>query len=227
MQRAALGIPEDAFVFLGSHQTMKITRGMLTLWMSILAEAPGSVLLLNRHLPRTIIALARSYGVELERLFMFKWVRTELEHLSRIGVADLYLDTYPFCSAGLTAIDAMVMGVPRVTLATENLYSRFGKVLLNALGLQELVCSTPEEYKEQVLRLYRDRLAFRRIRNNVATALETAAAALNPELLLSQVEVAIEQMVAEKQAGRPARDFDIRVSAAGTAPRVVFSSMTS
>ena len=65
------------------------------------------------------------------------------------------LDTFPH-TGGTTTCDALWMGAPVVTLAGETATSRGGASLLHAVGLDELVAHTPEEYLDIATTLARD-----------------------------------------------------------------------
>ena len=56
------------------------------------------------------------------------------DHLNRIKLADLFLDTSPF-NAHTTASDALRMGIPILTKIGDSFVSRVAASLLNALNL--------------------------------------------------------------------------------------------
>ncbi|KAA0677911.1 tetratricopeptide repeat protein [Azospirillum brasilense] len=207
--RHLLGIPDGAFVFLGYHQTMKITRACLALWMEILRRAPNSVLLLPSGISsKEVSALLRHHDIAPDRIYLLNWVRTEAENIARIGVADLYLDSFPFNSAALTGFDAIRMGVPRITLSGDALYSRFGQVLLGALDLDELVCRDQGEYVDRAVALYENPKELQRIRAKMA-----AAAVDNPlieaEPLMRKLETVYAAIWDRHQRGEPPAGFDV------------------
>ena len=208
MPRRLLGLPEDAFIYLGYHQLMKITRRSLKLWFKIIQRTPGSLLVLPRLDPCVLAELAAEAGVGLDRVVMFPWVRSELENITRIGAADVYLDTLPFNSAGLTGYDAIAMNVPRITLSSSNLYSMFGKILQNALGLGELVCRTEAEYIALAVDLYENRDRLRAIKQRMTDAGLTSKA-MRPEPLMRQIEAAMIRVRDIYQCGREPEGFDV------------------
>jgi predicted O-linked N-acetylglucosamine transferase (SPINDLY family) len=207
--RSLLGIPDDAFVYLGYHQSMKITGECLASWMEILRRTPDSLLLIGSMPPEDLAAAARRGGVAEERILMLKWVRTEAENIARIGVADLYLDSFPFNSAGLTGFDAIRMNIPRLTLAGDaGLYSRFGRILLGAMGLEELTCRDRQEYIDRAVALYENPALLKDVRARMA-----AAAVDNPllesEPLLRKLETAFETIWTRHLNGEPPIGFDL------------------
>ena len=74
------------------------------------------------------------------------------EHLARLSLADLCLDSLPF-NAGTTASDALWAGVPILTCAGLGLAARMAGSLLRAAGLPELITHNIEDYEALALRL--------------------------------------------------------------------------
>lgn len=208
MPRRLLGLPERAFVFLGYHQAMKVTWRSLRLWMEILARTPHSLLVLPPLDRLMVTRLAERAGVDPHRLYVFDWVGTELENMSRIGAADLYLDTVPFNSAGLTGYDAIAMNVPRISLCGDNLYSRFGHVLSAAMGLDDLVCRSENDYIQLAVRLHDDPGLLAAIRRRMAATRKTGRA-MAPDALMRAVETAWERIILRHRQGLPAIGFDV------------------
>lgn len=206
--RSLFNVPDDRFVFLGYHQVMKINGQTLDLWMEILRRCPDSVLILNWMEPKRVVDIAQRHGIDPQRILLFRFVKTEVEHLMRLGMANLFLDTTPFTSAGLTGVDAIYMGVPRITLARENLYSRFGMVLMNAVGLGDFVCHSREAFVDKAVSLYRDREALHHAKRRVAVdAIESEA--LDSARVLRKVELAARIMHDRHKAGLPPMSFRV------------------
>ncbi len=93
------------------------------------------------------------------------------QHLGRLKLADLFLDTLPF-NAGTTASDALWTGLPLLTCAGETFAARMGGSLLRAIGLPELITTDLEQYEARAhdlathgseLRILRQRLEQNRL----------------------------------------------------------------
>ena len=69
------------------------------------------------------------------------------EHLSRQGLADLFLDTWPY-GAHTNASDALWAGLPLMTCIGESFASRVAASLLTALDLPELITNSSSEYEQ-------------------------------------------------------------------------------
>jgi predicted O-linked N-acetylglucosamine transferase (SPINDLY family) len=118
-------------------------------------------------------------GVSPDRL-VFAPELSQSEHLGRLQLADLVLDTAPY-GAHTTASDALWAGVPVVTLAGDTFPSRVAGSLLHALGLPELIAADEDDYVAVALTLATepDLLQAARVRlsrNRLATPLFDVAA---------------------------------------------------
>ena len=69
---------------------------------------------------------------------------------------DIALDTYPYPGGGTTC-DALYMGVPVVSRYGDRHGSRFGRSLLENIGLGELAAADGQEYAAKAILLAQDR----------------------------------------------------------------------
>jgi predicted O-linked N-acetylglucosamine transferase (SPINDLY family) len=151
--RAELGLPDDAFVFCCMNGLYKLDAETFAAWMRILARVPGSVLWLPDEGSATARAnLARAAtqsGVDPARLHFAP--RAPLpQYLARYRLADLFLDTFAY-NAGATAVGALRMGLPVLTVAGDRFVSRIGSSLCTAAGIPEAICADAQEYEEQAV----------------------------------------------------------------------------
>lgn len=188
--RTEAGLPENAFVFACFNGMQKTTAACFARWMEILAATPGSVLWLlagaeavNQRLRDT----AARYGVEPERL-IFAPKAANAHHLARIGLADLFLDTFPY-GAHSTAADAITMGLPVLTVPGKTFASRFCSSIVAAAGIPELICETPEEYREKAIAFAKDRPSLAAVRASLQSQRETSVLRDIPALVRRLEEV--------------------------------------
>jgi predicted O-linked N-acetylglucosamine transferase (SPINDLY family) len=173
--REELGLPPTGFVFCCFNATYKITPDTFAGWMRILGEVPGSILLLlggNESLERNLRREAGERRVEADRI-VFGARLPPAEYLARYRTADLFLDTLPY-NAGATASDALWAGLPVLTCMGETFAGRVGASLLTAVGLPELIASTPEQYERLAVELACDPQRLAGIRGKLAGNLRTA-----------------------------------------------------
>ena len=173
--RAESGLPDDALVFVCFNQHYKITPSVFRLWMALLRAVPDSVLWLLAGQPDTqarLVQTAASLGVEGHRLH-FAPTLPQAAHLARLACADLALDTLPY-NSHTTASDALWAGVPLVSCAGQSFAARVGSSCLHAVGLDELVTTTLDDYFALARDLALDRARLDRLRAELRNRRDTA-----------------------------------------------------
>lgn len=153
--RTEAGLPETGFVFCCFNNTRKITPDVFDIWTRVLKDVEGSVLWLssaNAIAPNNLRREAEKRAVAGERLVFAPKVALNEDHLARIGLADLFLDTLGY-NAHATAADALWAGVPVLTCAGATFASRVAGSLLGAVGLPELITYSPSDYEALAMRL--------------------------------------------------------------------------
>lgn len=146
--KAELGLPEQGFIFCSFNNNYKILPATFESWMRILKVVDGSVLWLyedNAAAAHHLRQEAEKRGVHPSRLVFAKRMPLA-EHLARHQLADLFIDAFP-CNAHTTASDALWAGLPVLTSMGNSFASRVAASLLNAIGLPELVTSSPQAYE--------------------------------------------------------------------------------
>jgi protein O-GlcNAc transferase len=150
--RAQVGLPEEAFVFCCFNHTYKYIPQIFALWCGLLRALPSAVLWLfapgetaRTHLQEESVRL----GIARERLLFAGHVPQD-QHLARIALADLFLDTAPY-NAHTTASDALWAGVPVLTCPGQTFPSRVAASILTAAGLPELIALDHDQYRDLAL----------------------------------------------------------------------------
>lgn len=146
--RQAAGLPEQALVFCSFNQAYKLTPTTFSVWCRLLDAVPESVLWLLQ--PKDVSAIeniqreARLRGIDPNRL-IFAPTLPMPDHIARLQLADLALDTFPY-GFGATGSTILRAGVPMITLLGDSYVGRMAASQLHAVGLQELVTTSPEDY---------------------------------------------------------------------------------
>ncbi len=173
--RAQAGLPEEALVLCGFNQPFKLSPEVFDVWCRLLHRLPGAVLWLlqwNDHSPAQLRAEAAARGIDPQRLVFAPKIGLR-EHLSRLALADLFIDTWP-CNGHTTASDALWAGVPVVTYAGETFASRVAASLLDAVGLPQLACATVADYEARIFELAGDAPARQALHQHLVAARDTA-----------------------------------------------------
>ncbi|MFZ4072228.1 MAG: hypothetical protein ACOYJ6_19300, partial [Caulobacterales bacterium] len=193
---ADLGLPPDRFIFASFNQSWKITPVAFDAWMKILAQAPESILWLSAATEETKHNLrkeAESRGISGGRLYFADRLDSHAAHLSRMGVADVFLDTWPY-NAHSTACDALLAKLPIVTLLGSSFASRVAASVLTAHGVPELILGSVAAYEDLAVELYNDRAKLMQIRSKISKAIPVSRL-FNIKSYARSFEAALAEMV--------------------------------
>ncbi len=166
--RADEGLPEDAVVYCALHGGQKITRDIFASWMRILDQVPDSVLWLAGGAPlqTRFKATAKAASIDESRLVFARRVPDKADHVARLALADLYLDT-PLYGACSSAVDCLWVGLPILTNPGDVFSSRGSATLLSSLGVTELIVDSDDAYEELAVSLGHDNLALKSLRDKI------------------------------------------------------------
>ena len=122
--------------------------------MKILHAVKNSVLwimVIDDTAKRNLKKEAEVRGIDTNRLIFADSLPVE-EHLNRLQLADIFLDTFPY-GAHTTCSDALRMGLPVITMMGQSFASRVAGSLLTTIGLSELITYSQTEYENLAIRL--------------------------------------------------------------------------
>lgn len=199
--REQAGLPKDAFVFACFNGMQKINASTFDQWMKILTATPGSVLWLlsgNEKADQRLRQLAVEAGVDAERI-LFAPKAQNAEHLARIAVADLFLDTFPY-GAHSTAADSLTVGLPVLTFPGKSFAARFCSSVVAATGVPELICDGPDDYAAKAIAYANNPATLKTLRDKIQANRETSALRDIPALA-RRLEELFWQMQAEAERG--------------------------
>ena len=153
--REECGLPENAFIFCCFNNEYKFNPQVLDSWSRILLAAKNSVIWIsenNEYFRANIATEFKNRDIESDRIIFAPRVELMADHLARLTLADLFLDTRPY-NAHTTTVDCLKAGIPVLTLKGQSFPSRVAASLLNAIGLPELITSIQEEYEALAIEL--------------------------------------------------------------------------
>ncbi len=149
-------------VTFGCFNTLfKFTRLALTTYAAVLRAVPGSTLFIKNKpcgdpgVARDLALRFKECGVDPARIVCEGWKPGRAEHLTAYNRVDIALDSMPYCGT-TTTCEAMYMGVPVVTMRGATHAARVGASLLRAVGQEDLVCASAEEFVAAATRLAGD-----------------------------------------------------------------------
>ena len=159
---APLPAKAKGVITFGSFNNLaKAGRHTLSLWCEVLRSIPESRLLLkaqslqqhgNRELLKRYFAV---HGIDPQRIDVQPWIADVQMHLATYDEVDIGLDTFPFNGA-TTTCEALVMGVPTVTLRGRTHPARMGASILGAVGLHECIAEDDRGFIHRAASLARD-----------------------------------------------------------------------
>ena len=170
LDRSICRMPDNAFIFSSFHTHWKISRTTLDLWIRILKKTPGSYLfLICRETFSSRKNLLKGFtdaGIASERILFGERVTDYPSYLDRIAVTDLGLDTYPY-NGHTTTSEKLWCGLPMLAFKGRNFASRVSESLLNAIGLPDMVCETPDDYVERAVHYFNHRDELKEVRERL------------------------------------------------------------
>lgn len=200
--KAELGLPEDKFIFCSLNNPFKVTPVEYDIWMRLLHAVPDSILWLlapNEHLKKNLTDEAAARGIGPERLVFAGRVRIEA-HLARLPQADLFLDTFN-CCAHTTASETLWSGVPLITKPGDQFASRVAASLLTAIGCEDLITQSAEDYFDLALKLAQDPEALGQIKQRLKDNLWNTPL-YDSEAYLRDFQDLMEKAVLRQRAGQ-------------------------
>ena len=177
--------------------------------MRLLRRVEGSVLWLyegNTPARYNLIREAGARGVTADRLVFAPFV-PHPEHLARIHLGDLFLDTLPH-NAHTTASDALWCGVPVLTCLGSSFAGRVAASLVHAAGLPELAVHSLQDYETLAERLARDPAMLGALKRRLTESRDTMALFDTPRYTRS-LEAAYRTMWLRTKEGEAPASFTV------------------
>ena len=153
--RQEFGLPEKGFVFCCFNNSYKLNNDVIQSWAKILSRVTDSVLWVsenNSTFRKNLHKEFEKLGINPQRVIFASKLDPMGDHLTRIALADLFLDTAPY-NAHTTALDALKAGVPVITKIGDAFAGRVAASLLKVIELPELITHTMQEYENLAIDL--------------------------------------------------------------------------
>lgn len=167
---------KNGFITFGCfNNATKVNEVVLSEWAKIMHLTPSSKLFLKSlqyntpELRERIISHMLSCGISNDRLIL-EGPSPHGDLLKSYNKIDIALDPWPY-SGGLTTCEALLMGVPVVTLPGPTFAGRHSATHLVNAGMPELVVNSWDEYRARVLELASDLDSLATIRTHLRDVL--------------------------------------------------------
>jgi protein O-GlcNAc transferase len=208
--RAEEGLPEDRLVLGAFHTAYKITPEAFEAWCAILRAVPDAVLwLLDGPAPHgaNLRAAARRRGVAVDRLIFARFRPDHADHLARLPLADLFLDTFPH-TAHSTAAELMSRACPLVTRTGDAFASRVAASVLRAAGAADLITEDWNSFVAKAVDLCAAPGALETLRKQLRAAHATAPL-FDRDRYVRALETGYREIAARHRAGKPPASIEI------------------
>jgi len=196
----ALPASINDFVTFGCFNNIsKINPELMEMWVAILNALPTAKLILkygefsDDKVKEYYLGEFQRLGLNdpKERIEFIGWLPSP-KHLQLYNSVDIALDTYPY-NGTTTTCQALLMGVPVISLMGHAHASRVGFDILSRLDLQFFAAKTPDEYIKKAIALASKPEALTKIRETMRQRL-AASCLCNYEVITKDIENAYRKM---------------------------------
>jgi protein O-GlcNAc transferase len=132
------------------QRSLKLNAEDVEAWRQILERLPESRLIFKSHYPGSMKQWIRDGFQDQAKQVVFIGATSSADHKALYRAVDLCLDPWPQ-TGGVSACDALHMGVPAVTLIGPRVIQRTTASLLTILGLTDFIADTEAEYVEKAV----------------------------------------------------------------------------
>ncbi|MEN6386362.1 MAG: hypothetical protein ABFD79_14345 [Phycisphaerales bacterium] len=179
------------------NNSCKINPFIIGLWAKILKQVPNSNLLLkfksgqDDEIREIFLKKFADEGITRDRIAISGWLESpaDLELYNRVDIA---LDTFPY-NGTTTTCQALLMGVPVISLVGEHHMSRVGLSILTNLGFEFFAAPTPEQYVSRAAALAFNHNSLAKIRATMRDRMQ-ASTLCNKIIFANRMENAYRKM---------------------------------
>lgn len=171
---------EGAIRFGSFNNLAKISELTLDCWAAALHATPGSTLYLKRQQlgnpePRQhILDQLSQRGIDESRVITKTSTANIEQHLNQYNEVDVALDTTPY-NGTTTALEALWMGVPVISLAGETHTSRVSASILQRLELGHLAVDSVQEFADCAASLAGDSAALAQLKSGLRDRMQQSS----------------------------------------------------
>jgi len=150
----------NGYITFGSFNApQKLSDDCLDCWAGILGAVPGSRLRLKHFeayseaaTRQRVIDRLTAGGIAADRITVVGSVELRSQHLGAYDGIDIALDPFPF-SGATTTFEALLMGVPVISLAGDRFAGRCSAATLDAAGLAVCIADDTASYGARAVEL--------------------------------------------------------------------------
>ena len=162
------------FTYASFNNFHKISDDTIDVWSKILNNSDSQIILKN-SMPSSIVGeelklnllnkfIAR--GVEKNKILFIDHKKDLQDHLVLYNNVDVALDTFPYPSV-TTTFDAVLMGVPVLTMKGHNFNSRCGESININLQMENFIAENKDDYFNKAISLQREKNTLQKFGKNL------------------------------------------------------------
>lgn len=138
------------FIFCSFNNFQKLSDRTIIVWSKILKDTSSKILLKNsleggEDLKNNILNKFLKNGVKKWQLVFLEREKDISDHLKLYNKANVALDTFPYPGV-TTSYEALLMGLPVLTMKGFNFNSRCGESINKNIGMEHLIALDDEDY---------------------------------------------------------------------------------
>lgn len=160
------------FVFGSFNNFNKISDSTINGWSKILNSSNSKLLLKTSstdefdYVKKNMLKKFSKYNVDLDKINILEKVANFYDHLELYNKIDLALDTFPH-NGVTTTFEAVLMGVPVLTMKGTNFSSRCGESINNNLKLKNLIAKDTEDYVNKAINFVKNKKLLNKFNGNL------------------------------------------------------------
>tara|TARA_Y100000591_G_C21812515_1_gene688744 strand:+ start:147 stop:1820 length:1674 start_codon:yes stop_codon:yes gene_type:complete len=148
------------FFFCSFNNFQKISDRTIKVWSKILNNSQSQLLLKNsliggEDLKNNLLEKFISKGVQKEQIIFLEREKNIYDHLKMYNKANVALDTFPYPGV-TTSFEALLMGLPVLTMRGFNLNSRCGESINKNISMDNLIAKDDNDYLNIAISLTKD-----------------------------------------------------------------------
>ena len=167
--RSDFKLPENKVIFCSFNNQNKITPHIFDIWINILKKVDKSILWIsvnNSISQKNIILQAEKRNLDPKRIIFAERTESIEDHLARLELADICLDTFPY-NAHSTTYDNIRAGLPMVTMMGNSFASRVAASIYSSINMNELIAKDKNEYERIAVELGANKKKLTNLKNKI------------------------------------------------------------
>jgi protein O-GlcNAc transferase len=162
------------FTYVSFNNFHKISDDTIDVWSKILKSSNSQIILKNPMPPSIVgeelkLNLLKKFivrGVEKKKILFMDHKKIFQDHLGLYNNADVALDTFPFPGV-TTTFDAVLMGVPVLTMKGHNFNSRCGESININLQMENFIAENKDDYFNKAISFQKEKSTLQKFGKNL------------------------------------------------------------